>query len=159
MTLPHQLPDHDYLEDLEPLGWMHTQPNELPQLAPQDVCKHAAILEGNKFWDMDKAILITCSFTPGSCSLTAYKLTSTGFEWGRKNKDSAGNSAHGAQRPNQGTRGRLPWRLLYFHGRCGGNTGPGSSRGARRTRRSVLGSLAKQIGHGNKGGERCSQKK
>ena len=91
VTLPHMLPEHEYLKDLEPLGWMHTQPNELPQLAPQDVCKHAAILEGNKSWDMDKAILITCSFTPGSCSLTAYKLTSTGFEWGRKNKDQSSN--------------------------------------------------------------------
>ena len=30
VTLPHQLPDHDYLEDLEPLGWIHTQPNETP---------------------------------------------------------------------------------------------------------------------------------
>jgi len=91
VTLPHMLPDHEYLKDLEPLGWMHTQPNELPQLAPQDVTTHAAILEGNKTWDMDKAILITCSFTPGSCSLTAYKLTSTGYEWGRKNKDQSSN--------------------------------------------------------------------
>ena len=33
--LPAQLPEHDYLRDLEPLGWMHTQPNELPQMAPQ----------------------------------------------------------------------------------------------------------------------------
>jgi len=33
--LPTQLPEHDYLRDLEPLGWMHTQPNELPQMAPQ----------------------------------------------------------------------------------------------------------------------------
>jgi len=91
VTMPHMLPDHEYLKDLEPLGWMHTQPNELPQLAPQDVTTHAAILEGNKTWDMDKAILITCSFTPGSCSLTAYKLTSTGYEWCRKNKDQSSN--------------------------------------------------------------------
>ena len=35
--LPSQLPEHDYLADLEPLGWLHTQPNELPQMAPQ-VC-------------------------------------------------------------------------------------------------------------------------
>lgn len=33
--LPSQLPEHDFLNDLEPLGWMHTQPNELPQLSPQ----------------------------------------------------------------------------------------------------------------------------
>lgn len=41
VTLPHQLPDHDYLEGLEPLGWLHTQPNELPQLPPQDVVVHS----------------------------------------------------------------------------------------------------------------------
>ncbi|KAK6915071.1 PROCT domain [Dillenia turbinata] len=29
------LPEHDFLNDLEPLGWMHTHPNELPQLSPQ----------------------------------------------------------------------------------------------------------------------------
>lgn len=33
--LPNTLPEHDYLKDLEPLGWLHTQPNELPQMAPQ----------------------------------------------------------------------------------------------------------------------------
>ena len=33
--LPHMLPHHEYLKDLEPLGWIHTQPNELPQLSPQ----------------------------------------------------------------------------------------------------------------------------
>ena len=33
--LPTALPAHEYLSDLEPLGWIHTQPNELPQLSPQ----------------------------------------------------------------------------------------------------------------------------
>ena len=33
--LPHNLPGHEYLSELEPLGWIHTQPNELPQLSPQ----------------------------------------------------------------------------------------------------------------------------
>jgi hypothetical protein len=36
--LPTNLPEHDYLRDLEPLGWLHTQPNELPQMAPQVGC-------------------------------------------------------------------------------------------------------------------------
>lgn len=35
VNLPAALPEHDFLNDLEPLGWMHTQPNELPQLSPQ----------------------------------------------------------------------------------------------------------------------------
>ncbi|KAK4377603.1 hypothetical protein RND71_003899 [Anisodus tanguticus] len=60
------LPEHDFLTDLEPLGWMHTRPNELPQLTPHDVTSHARILENNKHWDGDKCIILTCSFTPGS---------------------------------------------------------------------------------------------
>ena len=91
MVLPHQLPEHDYLDELEPLGWIHTQPNELPHLPPQDVILGSRILVENKDWDIDRCITITCSFTPGSCSLTAYKLSQTGFEWGRNNKDSGAN--------------------------------------------------------------------
>ena len=34
---------------------------------------------------------ICFSFTPGSCSLTAYKLTPSGYEWGRNNKDTGNN--------------------------------------------------------------------
>ncbi|KAK2974421.1 hypothetical protein RJ640_021277 [Escallonia rubra] len=94
VNLPSALPEHDFLNDLEPLGWMHTQPNELPQLSPQDLTSHARILENNKQWDGEKCIILTCSFTPGSCSLTAYKLTPTGYEWGRANKDN-GSNPHG----------------------------------------------------------------
>ncbi|KAG0054163.1 Pre-mRNA-processing-splicing factor 8 [Gryganskiella cystojenkinii] len=89
--LPHMLPNHEYLADLEPLGWLHTQPNELAQLSPQDVTTHSKIMADNKSWDGEKTIVITCSFTPGSCSLTAYKLTPAGFEWGRNNKDTGNN--------------------------------------------------------------------
>ncbi|CAI9112447.1 OLC1v1012899C1 [Oldenlandia corymbosa var. corymbosa] len=94
VNLPLALPEHDFLNDLEPLGWMHTQPNELPQLSPQDLTSHARILENNKQWDGEKCIILTCSFTPGSCSLTAYKLTPSGYEWGRANKDT-GSNPHG----------------------------------------------------------------
>eukprot|EP00045_Choanoeca_perplexa_P015123 m.183370 g.183370 ORF g.183370 m.183370 type:complete len:2331 (+) comp16894_c0_seq1:103-7095(+) len=85
--LPHQLPEHDYLEDMEPLGWIHTQPNELPQLSPIDVSTHAKVMADNESWDIDKTCIMTCSFTPGSVSLTAYKLTTGGYDWGRNNKD------------------------------------------------------------------------
>jgi len=91
VTLPHQLPDHDHLEGLEPLGWLHTQPNELPQLPPQDVIMHSGIMADNKSWDGEKTIVVTCSFTPGSCSLTAYKLTPQGFEWGKANRGQGAN--------------------------------------------------------------------
>eukprot|EP00735_Rhodelphis_limneticus_P013308 TRINITY_DN692_c0_g1::TRINITY_DN692_c0_g1_i1::g.28748::m.28748 TRINITY_DN692_c0_g1::TRINITY_DN692_c0_g1_i1::g.28748 ORF type:complete len:2358 (+),score=811.76,sp/Q99PV0/PRP8_MOUSE/82.36/0.0,PROCN/PF08083.6/1.3e-219,PRP8_domainIV/PF12134.3/8.5e-126,U6-snRNA_bdg/PF10596.4/8.9e-94,PRO8NT/PF08082.6/6.6e-81,U5_2-snRNA_bdg/PF10597.4/3.6e-69,PROCT/PF08084.6/1.3e+04,PROCT/PF08084.6/1.4e-48,RRM_4/PF10598.4/1.8e-44,JAB/PF01398.16/9.6e-08,Lipocalin_3/PF12702.2/0.43 TRINITY_DN692_c0_g1_i1:123-7076(+) len=85
--LPTQLPEHEYLHELEPLGWLHTQPNELPQLSPADVITHAKVMQDNKAWDGEKTIVITCSFTPGSCSLTAYKLTPLGYEWGRAVQD------------------------------------------------------------------------
>jgi len=95
--LPTQLPDHEYLRDLEPLGWIHTQPNETPHLPPQDCAKHAQILEKNSSWDGEKAIVVTCSFTPGSCSLTAYKLTPKGYEWGRQQKDQNVGNPQGYQ--------------------------------------------------------------
>lgn len=34
---------------------------------------------------------LLCSFTPGSCTLTAYKLTPSGYEWGRQNTDKGNN--------------------------------------------------------------------
>ncbi|XP_061716372.1 pre-mRNA-processing-splicing factor 8 [Cydia pomonella] len=89
--LPRQLPKHPQLAHLQPLGWMHTQPNELPQLSPQDITTHAKIMSENPSWDGEKTIIITCSFTPGSCSLTAYKLTPSGYEWGARNTDRGNN--------------------------------------------------------------------
>jgi pre-mRNA-processing factor 8 len=89
VNLPNALPEHDYLRDLEPLGWLHTQPNELPQMAPQDCIAHAKMLQNNKSWDGERCVVLTCSFTPGSCSLTAYKLTPKGYEWGIAAKDAS----------------------------------------------------------------------
>lgn len=57
----------------------------------QDVTAHAKMLESFKSWDGERCILITASFTPGSVSLTAYKLTPGGYEWGRQNKDASAN--------------------------------------------------------------------
>lgn len=86
--LPKTLPEHSYLEDYEPLGIIHTQPNELPQLSPQDVVMFSNIVSENKGrWDIDVSIIVTCSFTPGSCSLFAYKITPSGYEWGKTNKN------------------------------------------------------------------------
>ncbi|XP_052834022.1 pre-mRNA-processing-splicing factor 8 [Octopus bimaculoides] len=89
--LPNMLPEHEYLQEMEALGWVHTQPNELPQLSPQDITTHAKVMADNPTWDGEKTVIITCSFTPGSCSLTAYKLTPSGYEWGRQNTDTGNN--------------------------------------------------------------------
>jgi pre-mRNA-processing factor 8 len=47
------------------------------------VVTHAKIMGEHKSWLPDSAITMTCSFTPGSCSLTAYRLSAAGFDWGR----------------------------------------------------------------------------
>ncbi|KAH7513447.1 hypothetical protein FEM48_Zijuj12G0200900 [Ziziphus jujuba var. spinosa] len=48
--LPSSLPDHDFLSDLEPLGWIDTQLNEVPQLSPQDLISHGKLVENNSQW-------------------------------------------------------------------------------------------------------------
>ena len=107
VQLPHTLPQHEYLKEMEPLGWLHTQPNELPQLSPQDVAIHARTLKDNMAWDGEKTIVITCSFTPGSVSLTAYKLTPAGFEWGKANVDRSNNPKVRDRSPGQRMSGSL----------------------------------------------------
>ena len=57
--LPSMLPGHEYLKELEPLGWIHTQPNELPQLSPQDITSHAKVMAEHASWDGEKTIVIT----------------------------------------------------------------------------------------------------
>ena len=47
----------------------------------------------NSNWDTDSSIIVTCSFTTGSCSLSVYKLTPFGLEWGKNNKDNTPNPA------------------------------------------------------------------
>ncbi|KAJ1819031.1 Pre-mRNA-processing-splicing factor 8, partial [Coemansia sp. RSA 2675] len=98
--LPDRMPSHEYLRDLEPLGWIHTMPNELSHLSPQDVTIHSRILartadKAKMRWDGERTVVMTCAFTPGSCSLTAYKLTPVGFEWGRENMDMTSSSPDG----------------------------------------------------------------
>lgn len=99
VTLPKNLPDHELLDDLEPLGWIHTQPNELIQNSKQvlpapDVLMHTGLVENGKSWTGQNEIVVTSSFTQGSCSLTAYKVTDAGFDWGKKNANIAGGVAN-----------------------------------------------------------------
>ena len=95
VTMPDTMPQHASLSGLEPLGWIHTMPAETRQLHPLDVAAHAKILASNPEWSGERAIVLTCAITPGSVSLTAYRLTPAGFEWGRQHEEAvrAGNAA------------------------------------------------------------------
>lgn len=64
---------------------------QVNQLTPTDCISHARMLGMHNTWDGESAIAVTCSFTPGSCSLTAYKLTPEGYTWAQANKDLKGN--------------------------------------------------------------------
>lgn len=100
VTVPKMLPSSELLQDLEPLGWIHTQPNELLQngvqiLPAPDVITHASIMADNpNSWTGKDEIVLTTSFTQGSCSLTAYRLTEAGLEWGTKSRNTAGGVAN-----------------------------------------------------------------
>jgi pre-mRNA-processing factor 8 len=100
VTLPKKLPQHELLADLIPLGWIHTQPNELIQngvqvLPAPDVVTHATIVEDNpSSWTGKDEIVITTAFTQGSCSLTAYRVTEAGLNWGKKSRNVPGGVAN-----------------------------------------------------------------
>ena len=48
VTFPKSLPDHPYLKDLEPLGWIHTQPGETSMLSPFDIMFTGGIVSENE---------------------------------------------------------------------------------------------------------------
>ncbi|PWN94126.1 putative PRP8-U5 snRNP protein, pre-mRNA splicing factor [Acaromyces ingoldii] len=93
VEMPGDLPKHDYmLAGLEPLGRIKTQSLDLPHLSAPDVVSHARLMAQHEEWGAS-SITLTCAFTPGSVSLSAYSLSVQGFEWGRKATaiDAAGN--------------------------------------------------------------------
>ena len=93
VTFPKALPDHPYLKDLQPLGWLHTQPAETSLLSPQDVIYTAGLVTGGERWS-EASVVVSVSLTPGSCTLAAFNLTQAGVEWGRAAKDTADYSSN-----------------------------------------------------------------
>ena len=91
VTLPDLFPAHPYLKDLEPLGWLHTQPSETHQLSAFSASTQAKLLEKGEGWDPETSVVITCSLTQGSVYLTSYKLTAEGYEWGKQTQEVTAN--------------------------------------------------------------------
>ncbi|KAL1981780.1 hypothetical protein VTN96DRAFT_2163 [Rasamsonia emersonii] len=95
VQLPQQLPQHEYLNSLEPLGIIHTlSGNEPPYMTAQDVTQHARLMNAHPSWDK-KTVTMTVSFTPGSVSLAAWALTPQGYKWGAENKDTTSDQPQG----------------------------------------------------------------
>lgn len=100
VTFPRQPPTHEALAGLQPLGWIHTQPAELPHLSPTDVLAHVKLLEGSvgsgAGWDGEQSVVLTVSFTPGSASLACHRVTPTGLQWARAALKDGGQAATSA---------------------------------------------------------------
>ncbi|MCJ1350177.1 MAG: pre-mRNA-splicing factor 8 [Icmadophila ericetorum] len=95
VQLPHQLPQHEYLNSMEPLGVIHTvSGNEPPYMTAQDVTQHARLMSAHPSWDK-KTVTMTVSFTPGSVSLASWALTPNGYKWGAENKDTGSDQPQG----------------------------------------------------------------
>ncbi|KKZ61047.1 hypothetical protein EMCG_00625 [[Emmonsia] crescens] len=95
IQLPHQLPQHEYLNSLEPLGIIHTlSGNEPSFMTAMDVTQHARLMNAHPSWDK-KTVTMTVSFTPGSVSLSAWALTPQGYKWGAENRDTSSDQPQG----------------------------------------------------------------
>jgi pre-mRNA-processing factor 8 len=95
VQLPQQLPQHEYLNGLEPLGIIHTiSGNEPHYMTAMDVTQHARLMNAHPSWDK-KTVTMTVSFTPGSVSLAAWGLTPQGYKWGAENKDTTSDQPQG----------------------------------------------------------------
>jgi pre-mRNA-processing factor 8 len=95
VQLPHTLPEHEYLQKLEPLGVIHTvSGNEPRYMSAQDVTTHAKLMNAHDSWDK-KTVTMAVSFTPGSVSLSAWALTPDGYKWGVENRDMSSDQPAG----------------------------------------------------------------
>ncbi|KAK2732810.1 pre-mRNA-splicing factor 8 [Myotisia sp. PD_48] len=95
VQLPQQLPQHEYLNGLEPLGIIHTlSGNEPSYMTAMDVTQHSRLMNAHSSWDK-KTVTMTVSFTPGSVSLSAWALTPQGYKWGAENKDTSSEQPQG----------------------------------------------------------------
>ncbi|CAK7199141.1 pre-mRNA-splicing factor 8 [Sporothrix eucalyptigena] len=98
VQLPQNLPQHEYLNNLEPLGIIHTvSGNELPYMSAADVTEMARLQEQHESWavNRDRNISVSVSFTPGSVSLSAWGLSPQGYSWGVQNKDTQSDQPQG----------------------------------------------------------------
>jgi pre-mRNA-processing factor 8 len=95
VQLPQQLPQHEYLKGMEPLGIIHTASgNETSYMPASDVTMHSRLMAQHPSWDK-KTITLAVNFTPGSVSLSSWCLTPQGYTWGAQNKDTQSDNPLG----------------------------------------------------------------
>ncbi|EGV65801.1 PROCT-domain-containing protein [Yamadazyma tenuis ATCC 10573] len=83
IQFPNESPS---INDIELLGWIHTQSTDYKALTPVDINTISKFERNYPFWSKDK-VTLTVAFTPGSVTLSSYTLNEEGYEWGKSNKD------------------------------------------------------------------------
>lgn len=77
-----KLVESEWTEDLELLGWIHTQSQETNYMSAMDVSTQAKLFKGADEDLVDFAVTLAT----GSVSLSAFTLNKEGYKWGRENK-------------------------------------------------------------------------
>ena len=65
VQFPDNFPSHPLLEDLQALGWIHSEPHETSSISTTEIATHLNLLESIKSMDPETSIIIRMSFTPG----------------------------------------------------------------------------------------------
>ena len=89
VKLPRELPQHEYLSKLEPLGIIHTTSGgsgDQGHMSAPDVTQHARLMAAHASWQRQTATM-SVGFMPGSVGLAAWSLTPQGYKWGADNVD------------------------------------------------------------------------
>nr|CAD2164554.1 unnamed protein product [Meloidogyne enterolobii] len=79
-----QISQHQF-KNYEFFGWIHTKTsNDSSELSHNDRFFHTNFVhQSQQGQQQDQRVFVSCNFTPDSVSLSAFRLTSIGYEWGR----------------------------------------------------------------------------
>ena len=84
VNFPDDPPHSEFLEDLEPLGWIHTIPSgkETDVDACYEIINHAR-MKNDYDWSA-KSTVISIALNSGSVTITSNRVTENGLRWGVK---------------------------------------------------------------------------
>ncbi|KAK6589199.1 JAB PAD domain [Cryptosporidium xiaoi] len=85
INMPNILPIHSTISELEFIGLIRTSVQEDFLMSSTDLNYLTGILNNNPGVTNNDLVLINCTFTPGSTTLSGYKVNQEGIDWSEKN--------------------------------------------------------------------------
>ena len=114
VNLANQNLEHIYLEELEPMGIIHTVVQESNQMSPYDCNLMSKFVTERKNWDIEVCSDVTVGFTMGRCTVNGYRLTPTGYDWAIQNQENNYNDLNYSEKCFEKTQVILSERILGF---------------------------------------------